>query len=292
MRKSHTRFFGQAGEYYALVRLWEEKVVAMMAPPGERRVDILVYNHGYNLAATVQVKTRSTKDRVGWLVNKKQLGFSNETHFYIFVELDRKAKGLPTSYVVPSLVVAELGKHLMRNDPKIAAVIGEDIALGVERPGQVSELCRFEASIARTTSDLGKRMARSIRQCLLVTYGAYLPIRRKPVGQPKEHPELRTFMGNVFKKTVTRTLPPNAEIITRQGVRVARSMKRDSKGKMKTSPVTTGKDGADRIRDESGTYVARCRDGEGLGRRSIDRGCRGQATAAQNVLADLEPSES
>jgi hypothetical protein len=134
MSKSQSRFFGQAGEYYALFRLWEEKVVALMAPPGERRVDILVYNHGYNLAATVQVKTRSTKDRVGWLVNKKQLGFSNETHFYIFVELDRKAKGLPTSYVVPSLVVAELGKHLMRNDPKIAAVIGEDIALASSDP--------------------------------------------------------------------------------------------------------------------------------------------------------------
>jgi hypothetical protein len=29
-------------------------------------------------------------------------------------------------------------------------------------------------------------------------------------------------MGNVFKKTVTRPLPPDAEIITRQGVRLAR----------------------------------------------------------------------
>ena len=48
-------------------------------------------------------------------------------------------------------------------------------------------------------------------------------------------------MGNVFKKTVTRPLPPNAEIITRQGVRLAR--RRDAKGKLKTSPVTTGKDG-------------------------------------------------
>ena len=76
-------------------------------------------------------------------------------------------------------------------------------------------------------------------------------------------------MGNVFKKTVTRPLPPGAEIITRQGVRLARW--RDGKGKMKTAPVTTGKDGAERIRDESGTYVARYRDGNSHRRRSLDR---------------------
>ena len=76
-------------------------------------------------------------------------------------------------------------------------------------------------------------------------------------------------MGNVFKKTVTRPLPPNAEIITRQGVRLARW--RDAKGKTKTAPVTTAKDGAERIRDESSTYVARYRDGDGIGRRSLDR---------------------
>jgi hypothetical protein len=91
-------------------------------------------------------------------------------------------------------------------------------------------------------------------------------------------------MGNVFKKTVTRQLPPNAEIITRQGVRLARW--RDGKGKMKTSPVTTGKDGAERIRDESGTYVARYRDGNNQ-LVEVSTQCRDR-TAAQNVLADLE----
>jgi hypothetical protein len=44
-------------------------------------------------------------------------------------------------------------------------------------------------------------------------------------------------MGNVFKKTVTRPLPTDAELVTRQGVRLARW--RDGKGKMKTSPVTS-----------------------------------------------------
>ena len=91
-------------------------------------------------------------------------------------------------------------------------------------------------------------------------------------------------MGSVFKKTVTRPLPPNAEIITRQGVRLARW--RDGKGKTRTSPVTIGKDGTDRIRDESGTYVARYRDGDGIV-VEVSTECRDK-TAAQSVLADLE----
>src|SRR4051812_8044645 len=91
-------------------------------------------------------------------------------------------------------------------------------------------------------------------------------------------------MGSLFKKSVTRPLPPGAEIITRKGERLARW--RDGKGKMRTAPVTTGQNGADRIRDESATYVARYRDGNGLVVEH-STGCRDK-TAAQNVLADLE----
>jgi len=91
-------------------------------------------------------------------------------------------------------------------------------------------------------------------------------------------------MGTVFKKSITRPLPPGAEIITRQGVRLARW--RDGKGKIRTAPVTTGQNGADRIRDESATYVGRYRDGNGLV-VEVSTGCRDK-TAAQSVLADLE----
>ncbi len=69
-------------------------------------------------------------------------------------------------------------------------------------------------------------------------------------------------MASVFKKIVTRPLPPDAEIITRQGKQLARW--RDGKGKLKTSPVTIGKNGAERIRGESRTLIARYRDGNGL----------------------------
>src|SRR5262249_43381379 len=91
-------------------------------------------------------------------------------------------------------------------------------------------------------------------------------------------------MGSLFKKTVTRPLPAGAEIITRQGVKLARW--RHSKCKVRTAPVTTGQNGADRIRDESATYVARYRDGNGLV-VEVSTGCRDK-TAAQAVLSDLE----
>src|SRR5262245_43133464 len=91
-------------------------------------------------------------------------------------------------------------------------------------------------------------------------------------------------MGSVFKKAVTRPIPPGAEFITRQGVRLARW--RDGKGKVRTAPVTTGRDGTERIRDESGTYFARYRDGNGVVVEA-PTGCRDES-AARQVLADLE----
>ncbi len=91
-------------------------------------------------------------------------------------------------------------------------------------------------------------------------------------------------MGYLFKETVTRPLPADAEIITRKGERLARY--RDGKGKAKTSPVIVGKDGADRIRDESGTYIARYRDGN-YHVVEVSTGCRDKS-AAQNVLSDWE----
>jgi hypothetical protein len=86
-------------------------------------------------------------------------------------------------------------------------------------------------------------------------------------------------MGSVFKKAVTRPLPPGAEVVeqtrkvtTRRAdgtkvmeevvERVARW--RDGRERLRTCPVTTGRDGAVRLREESGTYFARYRDGNGL----------------------------
>jgi hypothetical protein len=56
-------------------------------------------------------------------------------------------------------------------------------------------------------------------------------------------------VGTVFKLTVTKSLPAGAETCTRKGQRFARW--KDRNGKTWTVPLTTGKDGSDRLVIES-----------------------------------------
>jgi hypothetical protein len=60
----------------------------------------------------------------------------------------------------------------------------------------------------------------------------------------------------------------------------------DKKASRLSLPLTTGNDGSERIREESATYVARYRDGNGFV-VGVSTKCRDK-TAAQSVLADLE----
>jgi integrase len=91
-------------------------------------------------------------------------------------------------------------------------------------------------------------------------------------------------MGTVFRKTFTKPLPPDAEIITRRGERLARW--KDSKGRTRTAVLTNAADGAQRVAIVSKTYTAKYRDGSGLV-REVATGCRDEV-AARGVLADLE----
>src|SRR5262249_1912224 len=102
----------------------------------------------------------------------------------------------------------------------------------------------------------------------------------RPTGQRKG----RWTVGTAFKKTVTRPLPPGAEVFARKGERFARW--KDRKGKTRTAPLTVGKDGSERIVTESPYYVAKYRDGANRA-REVATGCRDE-TAARQVLADLE----
>ena len=91
-------------------------------------------------------------------------------------------------------------------------------------------------------------------------------------------------MGSVFKKYFTKPLPSNAELFTSKGETFARV--KPPKGRAVTYRVTTGKDGSQRIVVESGTYVAKYRDGSGLV-HTVSTGCRDEG-AARSVLGELE----
>ena len=91
-------------------------------------------------------------------------------------------------------------------------------------------------------------------------------------------------MGTVFKKTATKPLPAGVELFTKNGERLARW--KPSKGKTRTAPVTTGRDGTDRIVVTVGTYIAKFRDRSGLV-CEISTGCRDE-DAARSILSKLE----
>ena len=84
-------------------------------------------------------------------------------------------------------------------------------------------------------------------------------------------------MGTVFKKQTTRPVPANAEIVEKNGGRIARWRVR---GKLRTAPVTKGEGGGDRILTESGTYFAKYRDASGIV-QTKPTGCRDRQAAEQ-----------
>ncbi|MBI3735295.1 tyrosine-type recombinase/integrase, partial [Candidatus Sumerlaeota bacterium] len=90
-------------------------------------------------------------------------------------------------------------------------------------------------------------------------------------------------MATVFKKTFTKPLPANAEITTRRGERIARW--KDGKGKLRTAPVTSGKDGVERVVMTADTFTAKYRDGAGIV-CEVATGCRDEV-AARAVLNQL-----
>ncbi len=91
-------------------------------------------------------------------------------------------------------------------------------------------------------------------------------------------------MGSVYKKTVTKPLPRDAEVITKKKGEQAKWT--DRNGKKRSAPVTRGRNGKPRIRVEARTYTAKYRDGVGIVREHAT-GCRAKRSA-EMVLAKLE----
>jgi integrase len=91
-------------------------------------------------------------------------------------------------------------------------------------------------------------------------------------------------MGSVFKKTYTKPLPEGAETYMRGERRHARW--KDKSGKTRTAVLTSGRDGADRIRLKAATYTGKFRDGTGCVVEKAT-GCSDKG-AALAVLRDFE----
>lgn len=98
---------GPAGEHYVLFRLYQQGLLASLAPPGSPDVDILVLSPDQTVVASIQVKTRTYGRDRGWHMGKKHESIREERLFYAFVDLEAELEP-PTTYVVPSRTVAEI----------------------------------------------------------------------------------------------------------------------------------------------------------------------------------------
>jgi hypothetical protein len=91
-------------------------------------------------------------------------------------------------------------------------------------------------------------------------------------------------MGSIRKKTSTKALPGNAEILIEDGA--CHACWTDSKGKKHSAEVIRGRNGSERIRIQSPIYTAKYRDANGLV-HEVSTGCRNRQ-AAIAFLRELE----
>ena len=96
---------GPAGEHYVLFRLYQQGMLASLAPAGSPTVDVLVLSPDETVIASLQVKTRTYGRDQGWHMSVKHESIVQGRLFYAFVDLEPDA---PTTFIVPSSVVAEV----------------------------------------------------------------------------------------------------------------------------------------------------------------------------------------
>lgn len=97
---------GPAGEHYVLFRLYRLGLMAALAPPGAPDVDVLVLTPDQEVAAQVQVKTRTYGTDKGWHMKPKHERLVDDRLIYAFVDLEPESA--PVTYVIPSAVVADV----------------------------------------------------------------------------------------------------------------------------------------------------------------------------------------
>lgn len=96
-----------AGEYYVLARLCLSGKIAAQAPRGVPNADIVVTTVSGERLYAVQVKARrGVGADNGWHMKRKHEELTSDRLFYAFVDFGNSMRVNPTTYIVPSTVVA------------------------------------------------------------------------------------------------------------------------------------------------------------------------------------------
>lgn len=99
--------FGASGEHYVMFELLRRGWIAALAPERAPHIDIVVSDTSGTSMFAVQVKTRTPRGGKGWPLNQKVENLRTPNLIYCFVILHPDLLAKPTTYVVPSSVVAE-----------------------------------------------------------------------------------------------------------------------------------------------------------------------------------------
>ena len=104
-----TSLVAAAGEYYVLSRLCLTGHIAAPAPKGVPYCDIIVSDVTGTRMFAIQVKSRCSRGADnGWHMHKKHEEIASDYLYYCFVDFQNVEVALPTTYVVPSHVVADV----------------------------------------------------------------------------------------------------------------------------------------------------------------------------------------
>ena len=124
---------GAAGEHYVMCQLLRRGLIAALAPAGVPNTDIIVSDDIGDRLCAIQVKSRVAKGSDGgWHMKDKHERIASPTLFYAFVDFGSDLVSPPTSYIVPSRVVADVlrrAHHLWLTTPGMHGQQRKDGAL-------------------------------------------------------------------------------------------------------------------------------------------------------------------
>ncbi len=106
---SPTTVLGAAGEHYVMCQLLRHGMIAALAPIGVPNTDVVVTDNIGARVCAIQVKTRVDKGADGgWHMGVKHETLISPNLFYVFVDFGKTPLSSPISYIVPSVIVADV----------------------------------------------------------------------------------------------------------------------------------------------------------------------------------------
>lgn len=105
----NSTILGSAAEHYVMSRLLRRNMIAALAPAGVPNCDIVVTDATGNRLCAIQVKARRNRGNDGgWHMKEKHEHLTSPQLFYVFVDFGDEIGSHPSSWIIPSKVVADV----------------------------------------------------------------------------------------------------------------------------------------------------------------------------------------